>query len=144
MRPFAKHRLLSGLLALLVLAAAAAAVLGASHAAANQKPATLPVKAEPKPGITVYQNAKASVDASNLSEGYVMVRYTGGKQVRIKVLITGENGVTGSVYWIDPGYYVDGVGSSVLLDDQRNLDLFSQLADGSHAPGTVGTLAENQ
>ena len=57
---------------------------------------------------------------------------------------TGENGVTGSVYWIDPGYYVDGVGSSVLLDDQRNLDLFSQLADGSHAPGTVGTLAENQ
>ena len=94
MRPFAKHRLLSGLLALLVLAAAAAAVLGASHAAANQKPATLPVKAEPKTGITVYQNAKASVDASNLSEGYVMVRYTGGKQVRIKVLITGENGVT--------------------------------------------------
>lgn len=57
---------------------------------------------------------------------------------------TGENGVTGSAYWIDPGYFVDGVGSSVLLDDQRNLDLFSQLADGSHAPGTVGTLAENQ
>ena len=50
MRPFAKHRLLSGLLALLVLAAAAAAVLGASHAAANQKPATLPVKAEPRRG----------------------------------------------------------------------------------------------
>ena len=94
MRPFAKHRLLSGLLALLVLAAATATILGASHAAANQKPATLPVKAEPKTGITVYQNAKASVDASNLSEGYVMVRYTGGKQVRIKVLITGENGVT--------------------------------------------------
>lgn len=94
MRPFAKHRLLSGLLALLVLAAATATILGASHAAANQKPATLPVKTEPKTGITVYQNAKASVDASNLSEGYVMVRYTGGKQVRIKVLITGENGVT--------------------------------------------------
>ena len=94
MRPFAKHRLLSGLLALLVLAAATATILGASHAAANQKPATLPVKAEPRTGITVYQNAKASVDASNLSEGYVMVRYTGGKQVRIKVLITGENGVT--------------------------------------------------
>ena len=94
MRPFAKHRLLSGLLALLRRAGPAPAVLGASHAAANQKPATLPVKAEPKTGITVYQNAKASVDASNLSEGYVMVRYTGGKQVRIKVLITGENGVT--------------------------------------------------
>lgn len=55
---------------------------------------------------------------------------------------TGDAGVTGSVYWSDPGYYVDGVGSSVLLDDQRNLNLFSELAEGTHAPGTVGTLAE--
>ena len=94
MRPFAKHRVLSALLALCIVGASFAAVLGATHASANQKPATLPVKAEPKTGVTVYENKKASVDASNLSEGYVMVRYTGGKQVRIKVLITGENGVT--------------------------------------------------
>ena len=94
MRPFAKHRLLSGLLALLVLAAATATILGASHAAANQKPATLPVKAEPRTGITVYQNAKASVDASNLSEGFVMVKYTGGKNVRIKVQISKTGGTT--------------------------------------------------
>lgn len=94
MRPFAKHRVLSALLALCIVGASFAAVLGATHASANQKPATLPVKAEPKTGVTVYENKKASVDASNLSEGYVMVRYTGGKQVKIKVLITGENGVT--------------------------------------------------
>lgn len=37
---------------------------------------------------------------------------------------------------------VDGIGSSVLLDDTRNTDLFSQLAAGTHAAGKVGTLAE--
>lgn len=55
---------------------------------------------------------------------------------------TGDDGISGSVYWTDPGYMVDGVGSSVLLDDTRNTDLFSQLAAGTHAAGKVGTLAE--
>lgn len=57
---------------------------------------------------------------------------------------TGDKGISGSVYWSNPDYYVDGVGSSVLLDDARNTELFSQLAAGTHAPGTVGTLAEQQ
>lgn len=56
---------------------------------------------------------------------------------------TGSQGVTGSVYWTDPDYQVDGVGSSVLLDDNRNIELFSELAAGTHAAGSVGTLAEN-
>ncbi|WEV65204.1 MULTISPECIES: LCP family protein [unclassified Bifidobacterium] len=56
---------------------------------------------------------------------------------------TGKSGISGSVYWTDPDYYVDGVGSSVLLDDSKNLELFSQLASGDHKPGTVGTLAES-
>lgn len=55
---------------------------------------------------------------------------------------TGDDGISGSVYWTDPGYMVDGVGSSVLLDDTRNTDLFSQLAAGTHTAGKVGTLAE--
>ena len=55
---------------------------------------------------------------------------------------TGDGGVTGSLYWSNPDYYVDGVGSSVLLDDAANTELFSQLAAGSHASGEVGTLAE--
>ena len=55
---------------------------------------------------------------------------------------SGDKGISGSVYWTDPDYYVDGVGSSVLLDEQKNLDLFSQLATGKHASGTVGPLAE--
>ncbi|MBT1172967.1 LCP family protein [Bifidobacterium sp. MA2] len=55
---------------------------------------------------------------------------------------TGSKGVTGSVYWTNPDYQVSGVGSSVLLDDSRNTELFAQLAKGSHKAGTVGTLAE--
>lgn len=54
---------------------------------------------------------------------------------------TGSKGISGSVYWSNPDYYMDGVGSSVLLDDAKNTELFSQLAAGTHAAGTVGTLA---
>ena len=56
---------------------------------------------------------------------------------------TGSKGISGNVYWSNPDYYVDGVGSSVLLDDAKNTELFSQLAAGTHAAGTVGTLAES-
>lgn len=52
---------------------------------------------------------------------------------------SGSNGITGSLYWSDPNYYVDGVGSCVLLDNPRNLELFTQLADGTHDPGVVGS-----
>ena len=47
---------------------------------------------------------------------------------------TGSNGISGSVYWSDPDYYVDGVGSSVLLDDAKNTELFNQLADARIRP----------
>lgn len=57
---------------------------------------------------------------------------------------SGDQGISGSVYWTDPDYYVDGVGSSVLLDEDKNLELFSELAKGTHRAGTVGTLAEQQ
>lgn len=55
---------------------------------------------------------------------------------------SGSHGITGSLYWSDPNYYVDGVGSCVLLDNPRNLELFTQLADGTHDPGVVGSAAE--
>ena len=34
-------------------------------------------------------------------------------------------------------------GNALLLDDSRNIELFSELAAGTHAAGSVGTLAEN-
>lgn len=55
---------------------------------------------------------------------------------------TGPNGISGTVYWTDPNYFVPGVGSSVLLDDDKNTKLFDSLSSGTHKPGTVGTLAE--
>lgn len=67
-----------------------AGVLGAAAA----KSETMPTKVESKTGITVYSNAKASIDASNLAEGYLMVKYTGGKDVKIKVQITRDSGTT--------------------------------------------------
>lgn len=57
---------------------------------------------------------------------------------------SGNKGVSGTVYWSNPDYYVDGVGSSVLLDDQKNLDLFARLSAGTVPAGTVGQLAEQQ
>ena len=52
---------------------------------------------------------------------------------------SGEKGITGSLYWTNPNYYPNWrVGSTVLLDQARNTDLFEQLVQGSHAPGTVG------
>ena len=56
---------------------------------------------------------------------------------------TGDDGVTGSVYWTDPDYRGAGVGSTVLLDEERNHALFRELIDGTHTAGTVGTLAES-
>lgn len=50
------------------------------------------VKSPMASGVTVYSNEKAAVDASNLSEGYVMVKYTGGKPEPIKMIIEKSGG----------------------------------------------------
>lgn len=85
-----KNKLVGLLLAAALCALPVAGAAGASSA----KPSVLPEKAEPIVGAKVYSNKKASIDASNLSEGYIMVRYTGGKNVRIKVQITRSGGPT--------------------------------------------------
>lgn len=52
---------------------------------------------------------------------------------------TGTKGVTGSVYYTNTDYYPkSGIGSTVLLNESKNTELFSQLEDGTHDPGTVG------
>jgi len=45
-------------------------------------------------GVTVLSNQKAAVDASNLAEGFVMISYTGGRNVKIKVQIAKAGGVS--------------------------------------------------
>jgi hypothetical protein len=52
-------------------------------------------------GVTVHRNTSAEIDASNLAEGFVMVRYTGGRDVRIAVQITKQNSTTTYTYFIN-------------------------------------------
>ena len=52
------------------------------------------VKVPTNPGVTVYTNDKAAIDASNSNQGYVSVKYTGGSNVRIKAQITKSGGTT--------------------------------------------------
>ncbi len=70
-------------------------LLAGSAAAMTRALATeIPVKVELKSGAAVSSNAKAVVDSSNLAEGLVMVKYVGGRDVRIKLQITKSGGTT--------------------------------------------------
>lgn len=51
------------------------------------KPAGSHVSQPAASGTTVYENGKAKIDASNISQGYVMIQYSGSKN-RIKIQIT--------------------------------------------------------
>lgn len=69
-------------------------IASAALTAKAAKPSSLPVKTTAKTGVSVYSNAKAVVDASNQAEGYLLLRYTGGKNVRIKAQLTRAGGTT--------------------------------------------------
>lgn len=85
----------------------------------------------------VAQTALASVTVDDKSNPYTLLQMALAFRDA-----SGTSGVTGSVFWTDPGYYVSGVGSSVLLDDTKNLQLFSQLESGTHAHGVVGGITQ--
>ena len=68
-------------------AAAQTAVIEDTQVPLYNKPAGSYVRTPIASGVTVYKNDKATLDASNLSEGYVMVKYTGSVG-KIKVQIT--------------------------------------------------------
>jgi hypothetical protein len=81
---------LFSLLGLAVSAPAFQDISGSAVHAAQK----IPAKAEQKSGVSgsVFSNDKASIDASNMAEGYVILKYTGGKGVPIKVQITKKGG----------------------------------------------------
>lgn len=87
------RRIVSLMLALVIVLGGVGTTFANSSAKAAP-PSALPGKEAQKTGVTVYSNKKASVDASNLAEGYVIVKYTGGKDVRIKVQITRAGSTT--------------------------------------------------
>ena len=41
------------------------------------------VKVPTNPGVTVYNNDKAAIDASNINQGYVSVKYIGGHHLYV-------------------------------------------------------------
>jgi hypothetical protein len=86
--------LISFTLLSLLGAGALAPALGDISGSAVYAAQKVPAKAEQKSGVSgdVFSNDKASIDASNMSEGYVMLKYTGGKSVPIKVQITKKGG----------------------------------------------------
>lgn len=83
-----RKTILTRILPALLLCAATVGLLLCAAAA------EIPTVAESKSGVDVYANTKAAVDYSNLSEGYLSVKYTGGLSTRIKVQITRTQGVT--------------------------------------------------
>lgn len=84
--------------------------------------------------------ARAGTDALTTSEG------TGAVDLARLALAfrsaTGPEGVTGSPYLLDLDHRPGGVGSTVLLDAERNAALWQGMRDGSLEPGTVGGLPE--
>ncbi len=67
------------------------AVFAGTYAIAAQ---SRPTPVAQQTAVTVYKNEKASVDASNLAEGYLLIKYTGGKDVRTRVQVIKEAGAT--------------------------------------------------
>ena len=77
----------NGLLGTFPAGAAQTAVIEDGRVPLYSKPAGSYVRTPIASGVTVYKNDKATLDASNTSEGYVMVKYTGSVG-KIKVQIT--------------------------------------------------------
>lgn len=65
-------------------------ILAEEAVALSETPAALPVQLSAvASGVKVKENSKAVIDYSNTAEGYVMVRYTGQTQQRLKAQVKG-------------------------------------------------------
>ncbi len=56
-------------------------------------------------GETVYSNTTVSIDASNVADGYVMVKYAGSGSAKLKVIVTGPSGVKYTYNLTNSGAY---------------------------------------
>jgi hypothetical protein len=76
--------------------------LGKNELSLDGDPAVSGVLMPKASGKKVYKNNKASMDASNTRDGYVMIAYTASTSKRVKVLITGPSAVR-YTYNLTPG-----------------------------------------
>lgn len=136
----------NGLLGTFPAGAAQTAVIEDGRVPLYSKPAGSYVRTPIASGVTVYKNDKATLDASNISEGYVMVKYTGSVG-KIKVQITKSGSETYTYDLNNSGVYEvfplsEGNGSyqvKVFENIQGNQysQAFSQSVDAS-ITNTVG------
>ena len=70
--------------------------------ALSDSPVALPAGLMPvASGSLVKQNSRAVIDYSNTKDGYVMVKFTGTTQTRIKVQVAGPSAASGLMYRYD-------------------------------------------
>lgn len=64
------------------------------NAATKSTSLTVPETKARQTGVAVTSNASGTIDLSNAAEGYALVKYTGGKNIKIKVQVIKTNGDT--------------------------------------------------
>lgn len=80
--------------ALLAVVIAAGVTFGANGFAKRAEQTATKSQLELKTGVVTHKNKKSEVDASNIAEGFVMVRWLGGGDKRIKVQIKNGDSTT--------------------------------------------------
>ena len=91
-----------------------------------------------KTGVNVQSNDKVSIDASNLEEGYLIIKYTGGKDVKIKAQVAKKDG---SAYTYD----IDSKGNPEIIpitegDGKYSIGVFENVSGTKYAQAYSTTL----
>lgn len=84
-------KLKKGIINIKVMAAGLAVIMGMN---VMSFPVFAAVKVPTASGANVLSNDKAAIDASNTTEGYIMVKYTGGSTAKIKLIIEKQGGTS--------------------------------------------------
>ena len=91
-----------------------------------------------KTGVNVQSNDKVSIDASNLEEGYLIIKYIGGKDVKIKAQVAKKDG---SAYTYD----IDSKGNPEIIpitegDGKYSIGVFENVSGTKYAQAYSTTL----
>lgn len=116
-----KKRLIFAMIAVVLVVSIG---FGAAYAK-KQVPSTV----EQKTGVTMHTSSKAEIDASNLAEGYISVRYTGSATGRIRVQV-----IKGETYTYD----INNTGTAEILpltegDGKYEIKVYEQTSGNKYA-----------
>lgn len=100
----------------------------AAHGTRDNTPVCLTPTA---PGSVVYQNEVTVVDASNASDGYIVVRYT-GPNAKVKLQITGSDQVT-YTYDLKTGGGTDEVFPLSAGDGQYLINVYENISSNQYS-----------